>query len=108
VFALHSDFNLVVGPMHPLTAAWVAVNRLGADGETVLAPGERIGVERALRAVTIDAAYVLRRDHELGSLEAGKLADLTVLDDDPFEVDPVALKDVPVHGTVLGGEPVHD
>ncbi len=108
VFALHSDFNLVVGPMHPLTAAWVAVNRVGADGETVLAPGERIGVERALRAVTIDAAHILRRDHELGSLEVGKLADLTVLDDDPFEVDPMALKDIPVHGTVLGGEPVHD
>jgi len=48
VFALHSDFSLVVVPMHTLTAAWVAVNRIAADGRTVVAPGERIGVERAL------------------------------------------------------------
>jgi predicted amidohydrolase YtcJ len=107
VFALHSDFNLVVGPMHPLTAAWVAVNRIGADGHTVLAPGERIGVDRALRAITIDAAHILRRDDAVGSLEVGKLADLTVLDDDPYEVDPMGLKDVAVHGTVLGGVPRH-
>jgi predicted amidohydrolase YtcJ len=105
VFALHSDFNLVVAPMHPLTAAWVAVNRVGADGATVQAPGERISVERALRAITIDAAHILRRDDALGSLEVGKMADFTVLDDDPLEVNPMALKDIGVYGTVLGGEP---
>ena len=104
-FGLHSDFNLVIGPMQPLTAAWVAVNRLGLDGVTVQAPGERISVDRAMRAVTIDAAFLLRRDHELGSLEVGKLADLAVLDDDPFAVDPAELHRVGVHGTVLGGEP---
>ncbi len=108
VFALHSDFNLVVGPMHPLTAVWVAVNRVGADGKTVQAPGERISVERALRAITIDAAHILRRDDTLGSLEVGKLADFTVLEDDPLEVDSMALKDIGVHGTVLSGEPQHE
>ncbi|MBT6277317.1 MAG: amidohydrolase [Chromatiales bacterium] len=107
VFALHSDFNLVVAPMHPLTAAWVAVNRVGADGKTVQAPGECISVERALRAITIDAAHILRRDDTLGSLEVGKLADFTILDDDPMEVSPMALKDIGVHGTVLSGEPQH-
>ncbi len=104
-FALHSDFNLVVGPMAPLTAAWVAVNRIAADGETVMAPGERLSVDRALRAVTVDAAFVLRRDHEIGSLEVGKLADLAVLGDDPYEVPPEALRDIPVKGTILGGKP---
>ena len=104
-FALHSDFNLVVGPMAPLTAAWVAVNRIAADDETVMAPGERISVMEAMRAVTIDAAFVLRRDHEIGSLEVGKLADLAILEDDPFEVAPGALRDVPVKGTILGGVP---
>ena len=104
-FALHSDFNLVVTPLSPLLAAWCAVNRVGADGETVLAPGERISVDRALRAITIDAAHVLARDDRLGSIEAGKLADFTVLDDDPYEVDPMALRDISVHDTVLGGEP---
>ena len=107
VFGLHSDFNLVVAPLSPLTAAWAAVNRLGADGSTVLAPGERIGVDRALRAVTIDAAHLLRRDDAVGSLEVGKLADMTVLDDDPYEVDPARLRDIGVHGTILGGQPQH-
>ncbi|WP_428120193.1 amidohydrolase [Candidatus Poriferisodalis sp.] len=104
-FALHSDFNLVVTPLSPLLAAWCAVNRVGADGETVMAPGERISVDRALRAITIDAAHVLARDDWLGSIEAGKLADFTVLDDDPYEVDPMALRDIAVYDTVLGGEP---
>ncbi|WP_420623699.1 amidohydrolase [Candidatus Poriferisodalis sp.] len=104
-FALHSDFNLVVTPLSPLLAAWCAVNRVGADGETVMAPGERISVDRALRAITIDAAHVLARDDRLGSIEAGKLADFTVLDDDPYEIDPMALRDIAVYDTVLGGEP---
>jgi len=70
-----------------------------------MAPGERISVDRALRAVTIDAAFILRRDHEVGSLEVGKLADLAILGADPYEVDLVALRDVPVKGTILGGVP---
>ena len=57
-FALHSDYNLVVAPMHPLTAVWIAVNRIAADNKTVVAPGECISVEQALRAVTIDEAFV--------------------------------------------------
>ncbi|MEM7019089.1 MAG: amidohydrolase family protein [Pseudomonadota bacterium] len=103
-FALHSDYNLVVAPMHPLTAAWIAVNRLSADSETVIAPGERISVDRALRAITVDAAFVLNKDDRLGSIEVGKHADFAVLDDDPYEVDPKALKDIGIRGTVLGGE----
>ncbi len=103
VFALHSDFSLVVVPLHPLTAAWIAVNRIAADGVTVMAPGERIGVERALRAITIDAAHVLRLDRSLGSIEVGKLADFAVLERDPFEVGAAGLKDIPIWGTVVGG-----
>jgi predicted amidohydrolase YtcJ len=70
---------------------------------TVQAPGERIGVERALRAITIDAAYVLGLERELGSLEVGKLADFTVLEDDPTAVDAKAIRDIGVWGTVLSG-----
>lgn len=102
-FALHSDYSLVVTPMHPLTAAWIAVNRIALDDKTVMAPGERIGVRRALRAITIDAAYALGLERKLGSLEPGKLADFTVLEADPFEVDPAALRDIPVWGTALAG-----
>ena len=104
VFALHSDFSLVVVPLHPLTAAWVAVNRVALDGKTVLGPGERIGVHLALRAITIDAAYVLRADDRLGSLEPGKFADFAILEQDPYEVDPMALRDIPIWGTVLSGK----
>lgn len=104
VFALHSDFSLVLTPISPLTAVWIAVNRLALDETTVQAPGERIGLERALRAITIDAAHVLRRDHEIGSIEVGKLADFTVLDDDPYDVTVSAIRDIGVHATVLGGE----
>lgn len=103
VFALHSDFSLVVVPMHPLTAAWVAVNRLALDGRTVMAPGERIGIDRALRAITIDAAYVLGLEGKIGSLEPGKCADFAVLDEDPYTVDPIALKDIGIWGTALSG-----
>jgi predicted amidohydrolase YtcJ len=102
-FALHSDFSEVLVPMHPLTAVWTAVNRVAKDGRTVVAPGERIGVDRAMHAITVDAAYVLGMERQLGSLEPGKLADFAVLEEDPFEVDPMKLKDIRIWGTVLGG-----
>ena len=52
-----------------------------------------------------DRAFVLRRDHEIGSLEVGKLADLAVLDNDPYAVAPSALRDIAVKGTILSGKP---
>lgn len=104
VFALHSDFSLVLTPISPLTAVWIAVNRIGLDNKTILAPGECISVDRALRAITIDAAHVLRRDHEMGSIEPGKLADFTILDHDPYEVHHTLIRDIRVDATVVGGQ----
>jgi predicted amidohydrolase YtcJ len=60
-------------------------------------------MEAALRAVTLGAAYTLRLDGEIGSIEVGKRADFAVLGDDPLAVSPTALKDVPVLATVVGG-----
>ena len=84
---------------------WCAVNRLTASGR-VLGPDERISPEDALHAVTLGAAWQLKLDHEIGSIEAGKLADFAILDDDPLAVEPETIKDIGVWGTVLGGVPM--
>jgi hypothetical protein len=102
-FAIHADFNMVVVPMKPLEGAWIAVNRLAEDDKTVVAPGERISVEEALRAITINGAWMMDREKDLGSLEPGKLADMAILAEDPLEVDPMKLRDIEVLGTISGG-----
>ena len=91
-----------ITPLGPLFTAWCAVHRLTASGR-VLGEHERIGVADALSAITLGAAYTLKLDGEIGSIECGKRADFCVLDDDPTTVDPEALKDVRVWGTVQGG-----
>ncbi|MCP5181696.1 MAG: amidohydrolase [Pseudomonadales bacterium] len=100
--ALHSDFTMA--PALPLFNAWVAINRVSEAGN-VLGATERLTVEQAMRAITIDAAYVLGMEHEVGSIRAGKKADFTVLEQDPFTVDPMTIKDIPVWGTVFEGMP---
>lgn len=99
-FSIHSDAP--VTPMAPLFTAWCAVNRLTASGRE-LGTSERLPVADALYALTMGAAYTLKLDHEIGSIETGKRADFAVLDDNPYGVDPVRLKDVRVAGTVVGG-----
>lgn len=100
-YSIHSDAS--VTPLGSLHTMWCAVNRVTASG-AVLGPDERVSVDRALRAVTVDAAHQLRLDHELGTIQAGKLADLVALADDPRAVDPMSIRDIAVHGTVVGGE----
>ena len=102
-FSIHCDAP--VTPMGHLHTMWCAVNRLTASGR-VLGPNERISPEDALHAVTLGAAWQLKLDHEIGSIEAGKLADFAILDDDPLAVEPETIKDIGVWGTVLGGVPM--
>ncbi|AIO30475.1 amidohydrolase family protein [Burkholderia cenocepacia] len=99
-FALHSDAPIT--PLDPLFTAWCAVRRETASGR-VLGEGERIGVDDALRAITLGAAYTLKMDHLVGSIEVGKFADFAVLDDDPSACAPERLNALTVWGTVLGG-----
>jgi predicted amidohydrolase YtcJ len=100
-FAIHSDAPIT--PIGPLFTAWCAVNRLTSSGR-LLGAGERISVQQALRAITLGAAYTLKMDDAIGSIEVGKFADFAVLEDDPLEVPPEALKDVRIWGTVVGGQ----
>ena len=98
--AIHSDAP--VTPLGPLFTAWCAVNRRTASGRT-LGSTECIGVADALRTITLGAAYTLRLDGEIGSIEAGKRADFAVLEDDPLTIGAERLKDVRIWGTVQGG-----
>lgn len=98
--AIHCDAP--VTPLSPFFTAWCAVNRRTSGGR-MLGAGERISVAQALHAITLGAAYTLKLDHEIGSLECGKRADLAVLDDDPEEIGAERLCDVRVAGTMLGG-----
>jgi predicted amidohydrolase YtcJ len=79
------------------------VNRVTPQGR-ILGKYQRLTVQEALSAITIGAAYSMHMDGDVGSIETGKFADFVILGDDPLAVDPMALKDVPVLGTVLGGQ----
>jgi hypothetical protein len=98
--SFHSD--LPMAPAEPLKLAWCAVNRITQAGR-VAGPEQRISVDDALRAVTIEAAYSWRREHELGSIAPGKLATFTVLAADPYDIDPNDLDHIRVLGTVFEG-----
>lgn len=99
--SFHSDF--MMAPTEPLTLAWCAATRTTRSGREV-SPEEQLTLEEALRGITIDAAFALHLDHEIGSIVAGKKADFTVLEDDPYELGVKRLKDVRVAGTVFEGE----
>ena len=102
-FSIHSDAG--VTPLGSLHVAWCAVNRITPSGDT-LGEFEKISVADALYAITLGAAYQIKMDHLVGSIEAGKFADFAVLDADPLEIDPMGLRDINVWGTVLGGVPI--
>ena len=98
---MHSDWD--VTPLKPLRYVQDAVTRIMAEGGEVLNADERIGVEAALRAVTIDAAWQCRAEQVTGSIEVGKYADLVLLEEDPTRVDPSTLADIAVSQTRLAG-----
>jgi len=100
-FALHSDCPMA--PLSPLTLAFNATNRITINGRPG-APEERISLDAAMRAITIDAAWVMGWEDQVGSIRAGKKADFTVLESDPYQMGVKELKNVRVWGTVFEGE----
>jgi len=95
-----------VAPLDPLEGIYAAVTRRTLDGATPdgWVPAQKITVEEALRAYTINNAYAGFQDGRLGTLEPGKYADFVVLSDNLLEIDPVAIPDVQVVRTVVGGK----
>jgi predicted amidohydrolase YtcJ len=81
-------------------------NRQSASGQ-VIGPDERISPYDGLRAVTAMAAYQLKEEKTKGTLEAGKLADLVILEKNPLKVDPVTIKDIAVVETIKEGKTVY-
>jgi hypothetical protein len=88
-----------VTPMGPLLGVHAAVNHSN--------PAERIGVYAAMELYTINAARIAFQEDDRGSLEIGKLGDLVVLAENPFEVDQRKIKDIKVVKTVIGGDIVY-
>jgi len=99
-WSLHSDMPMA--PADPLFLMWCAVNRVTTSGR-VAAPEQAVSAEDALRGVTIEAAYSLQMEEEIGSLVRGKRANMTILAENPLEVDPMAIREVEVWGTVMEG-----
>jgi predicted amidohydrolase YtcJ len=66
-------------------------------------PEEQVTVEEALRMYTVDAAYSSNEENIKGSIETGKLADLTVLSNDPHKVSPSEIENITVEMTIVGG-----
>ena len=103
-FTLHADTPVV--PMEPLRMLWSAVTRETAD-RAILGPEQRVSPERALRGLTIDAARQYFDEDDKGSITAGKLADLVVLDANPLTVPAADILGIEVLETVVGGEVVY-
>lgn len=102
-YSLHSDMPMA--PADPLFLMWCAVNRITSSGR-VAGESQRISREGALRGVTINAAYSHRLEHERGSIEVGKLANFTILDENPLTVDAAEIKNIGVWGTIMEGRKI--
>ncbi|KAA3644962.1 MAG: amidohydrolase [Chloroflexi bacterium] len=95
---------------NPFWGIHAAVTRQRADGSPGTDgwyPGQRLSVLEAMQAYTSGAAFAAGMEDRLGMLKAGSLADLLVLDTDPFTSDPSELKDIVPQATMLGGDWVY-
>lgn len=112
-FAWHSDYP-VFSSINPMEHLYGMVTRreVSEDGVTICEPpdwaaDDCLGMEEALRFMTIESAYSLFREDEVGSLKVGKLADLIILSDNPLEVDHDSILDIQVLMTMVGGQVEH-
>ena len=99
----HTDFS--VTPMDPMRVMWSAVTRQSRGGK-VIGPDERIDRWESLKALTINAAWQIREEDQKGSLEAGKLADIAILDANPLTVATDDIVKIKVVETLKEGKTV--
>ena len=94
-----------VAPLSPLIGIYAAVTRRTIDGKNPdgWQPQQKVTVAEAAKAYTYNAAYAEGEERVKGTIEAGKLADLIVLSEDIFAIDPIRIQDVKVDSTYLGG-----
>jgi predicted amidohydrolase YtcJ len=103
VVSFHNDGS--VSPSIPLLNLKSTVTRLTPSGK-LHGPEQKVSLDDALRAQTINGAFHLKRDDESGSIEVGKFADFVILDTDPYAIDPANIDKIKVQGTWLAGKPV--
>jgi predicted amidohydrolase YtcJ len=94
-------------PPEPLLGLHAMVTRRTRREGPPAGPEQAVTPLDGLRMYTINAAYAMSRDHEVGSLEAGKRADMVVLSNDPTSVDPVFIRDIVVEQTYVDGQLMH-
>jgi len=106
--ALGTDWS--VAPLDPMQTIYAAVTRATLDGKHPegWVPEEKIAVKEAVVAYTSGSAYAEFQENEKGTLVPGKLADLVILSDDIFSIDPRAIRDAKVLTTIVGGRVVHE
>ena len=103
-WSLHQDHPAFPGQPQPFECMMTAVTRTRkGDDETVYGKEYRVSIHEALKAYTISAAWQLNRDKELGSLEKDKRADLVILSDNPYTVNPLELHKIKVVDTFIDG-----
>jgi predicted amidohydrolase YtcJ len=98
--SFHSDFSMA--PMEPLTLAWTAINRVTSENNS-FSQDQKIPVFDAMKAITIDAARTLNLEKKIGSIAKGKRANLVILNESPFSVDPMEIKNIKVLATIFEG-----
>jgi predicted amidohydrolase YtcJ len=100
----HTDFS--VTPIDQFRPLWSSITRQTRDGR-VLGPEERIDRWNALKALTINAAWQIFEDDQKGTIEAGKLADLVILDANPLTVEPDDILNIKVVETLKEGVTIY-
>ena len=108
VLAFGSDW--FVAPMNPLAGIYAAVTRRTLDGKNPdgWVPRQKISVAEAVHAYTVGSAYASLEDGVKGSIEPGKLADLAVLSDDIFHINPVEIENAKVNITIFDGKVIFE